>query len=123
MPMPRTSPRARRCSKTVLAGVPSVALYIVNPMVVGYGRRMQKKIFKARYITLPNLVLERELVPELLQERRDPAKRSPPRWKRCCAIPRSSTRTSPKCARAWARPNALDDAAKFAVALAKAGQR
>ena len=29
---------------------------------------MQKKIFKARFITLPNLVLERELVPELLQD-------------------------------------------------------
>jgi lipid-A-disaccharide synthase len=108
--------------ETVLAGVPSVALYIVNPLVVGYGRRQQKKIFKARYITLPNLVLERELVPELLQEDATPE---------ALAAAMEALLLDP-CAqyeqfaevRARLGPtNALDDAAKFAVALAKAGQQ
>jgi lipid-A-disaccharide synthase len=108
--------------ETVLAGVPSVALYIVNPMVVGYGRRMQKRIFKARYITLPNLVLERELVPEFLQDAATPEAlaetmesllRDPSQQYQHFAEVR--TRLGP--------PNALEDCAKFAVALAKAGQQ
>ena len=32
--------------EAVLAGVPSVALYIVTPIVVGYGRRMQRRSLK-----------------------------------------------------------------------------
>ena len=108
--------------ETVLAGVPAIALYIVNPMVVGYGRRMQKKIFKAQYITLPNLVLERELVPELLQDDATPEALAaametvlvdPPRQYEQFAEVRE--RLGPG--------TALDDCAKFAVALAKAGQR
>ena len=108
--------------EAVLAGVPSVALYIVNPMVVGYGRRMQKKIFKARFITLPNLVLERELVPELLQEDATPEALAAAME----AVLLDPAQQYAHFAEVRARlgpTNALDDAAKFAVALAKAGQQ
>jgi lipid-A-disaccharide synthase len=46
-----------------LCGVPSVALYIVSPALERYIRRAHTW----RYVTLPNIILEREVLPELLQ--------------------------------------------------------
>jgi lipid-A-disaccharide synthase len=54
--------------ETALLGVPSVAIYVIPPILIRYGARM----IRHRYITLPNLVLGREVVPELLQERATP---------------------------------------------------
>jgi lipid-A-disaccharide synthase len=54
--------------EAALLGVPCVALYIINPVLVKHGRRL----IKHRFITLPNLVLGREVVPELLQEAATP---------------------------------------------------
>jgi lipid-A-disaccharide synthase len=54
--------------ETALLGVPTVALYVIPPAMVWYGRRM----IRHRYITLPNLILAREVVPELLQEQATP---------------------------------------------------
>jgi lipid-A-disaccharide synthase len=54
--------------ETALLGVPAVAIYVIPPILIWYGRRM----IRHRYITPPNLVLEREAVPELLQERATP---------------------------------------------------
>ncbi len=54
--------------ETALLGVPAVAIYVIPPVLIWYGHRM----IKHRYITLPNLVLGREIVPELLQERATP---------------------------------------------------
>lgn len=51
-----------------LSGVPAVALYIITPILVKHGRTM----IRHKYITLPNLVLKREIVPELLQEAATP---------------------------------------------------
>jgi lipid-A-disaccharide synthase len=50
--------------ETALAGVPAVAIYVLPRILIWYGRRM----IKHRFITLPNLVLRREIVPELLQD-------------------------------------------------------
>ena len=108
--------------ETILAGVPSIALYIVNPMVVGYGRRMQKRIFGARFITLPNLVLERELVPELLQDDATP-ERLAATMEALLRDPSQQYRHFAEVRQRLGPPDALDDCAKFAVALAKAGQR
>ena len=108
--------------ESVLSGVPSIALYIVNPMVVGYGRRMQKKIFKARYITLPNLVLERELVPELLQDDATPEALAAA-MERVLLDPSQQYAQFAEVRERLGPGSALDDCAKFAVALAKAGQR
>lgn len=50
--------------ETALCGVPAVAIYVIPRGLVWYGHRM----IRHRYITLPNLVLGREAVPELLQD-------------------------------------------------------
>ncbi len=50
--------------EAALREVPTVALYVVSPAQARIGRRM----YRGRYITLPNLLLDRELVPEFVQE-------------------------------------------------------
>lgn len=54
--------------ETALLGVPAIGMYIIPAILIRYGHRM----IKHRFITLPNLVLQREIVPELLQERATP---------------------------------------------------
>jgi lipid-A-disaccharide synthase len=54
--------------ETALLGVPAVGIYVVPKALIWYGHRM----IRHRFITLPNLVLGREAVPELLQERATP---------------------------------------------------
>jgi len=54
--------------ETALLGVPAVGIYVIPKILIGYGHRM----IRHRFITLPNLVLGREVVPELLQERATP---------------------------------------------------
>jgi lipid-A-disaccharide synthase len=54
--------------EAALLGVPAVAIYIISPMLVKHGRTLVRH----RFITLPNLVLGREVVPEVLQERATP---------------------------------------------------
>ncbi len=50
--------------ETALVGVPAVAIYVIPRGLIWYGHRMVRH----RFITLPNLVLGREVVPELLQD-------------------------------------------------------
>jgi lipid-A-disaccharide synthase len=52
----------------VLREVPTVALYIVSPREVEIGRRM----WHGPYITLPNILLGRAAIPELLQDAATP---------------------------------------------------
>ncbi len=54
--------------ETALLGVCTVAIYVIPKALIWYGHRM----IRHRYITLPNLVLGREVVPELLQEAATP---------------------------------------------------
>ncbi len=54
--------------ETALLGVPCVGIYVIPTILIRYGHRMVRH----RFITLPNLVLGREIVPELLQERATP---------------------------------------------------
>jgi lipid-A-disaccharide synthase len=54
--------------EAALREVPTVALYVVAPAEVELGRR----IWHGPYITLPNMLLGRELVPELLQDDANP---------------------------------------------------
>lgn len=51
-----------------LLGVPCVGIYVIPPILIRYGHRM----IRHRYIMLPNLVLGREVIPELLQEKATP---------------------------------------------------
>ncbi len=54
--------------EATLREVPCVALYVLSPSGVAYGRR----IWHRKYVTLPNLLLEREVVRELLQTEATP---------------------------------------------------
>jgi lipid-A-disaccharide synthase len=55
--------------EAMLREVPSVALYVLSPSTAAYARR----VWHGPYVTLPNLLLEREVIPELLQEHATPA--------------------------------------------------
>lgn len=55
--------------ETALAGVPTVVAYKVSPLSAFVGRRL----VRVPFISLPNLILNRELFPEFLQEAATPA--------------------------------------------------
>ena len=108
--------------ETVLTGVPVVAFYVVSPAVVWYGRRMQRRIVGGRFITLPNLILGEEVVPEYLQDEATPKQLAE-------AMDALLKDTARGCARfdalraALGAPNALDRCAEFAVSLAQHAER
>lgn len=97
-----------------LTGVPSVALYIINPALVKHAR----KVYSGRYITLPNLVLEREVVPELLQEQATPENLAAA-MDAVLGDPQRQSAEFPRLREALGPPDALDKIAGFAVQLAK----
>jgi lipid-A-disaccharide synthase len=100
--------------ETVLSGVPAVALYIVTPILVKHGRSM----IKHRFITLPNLVLDREIVPELLQEDATPA-RLVDAIDAILRDPSAQYGHFAQLRDALGPPDALARCAEFAVALAR----
>lgn len=104
--------------ETALCGVPSIAFYIITPILVKHGRSM----IKHRFITLPNLVLEREVVPELLQEQATPQGLADA----MDALLRDPGRQYEELAglqQALGPPDALERCAQFAVALARTQSR
>jgi lipid-A-disaccharide synthase len=100
-----------------LSGVPAVALYIITPILVKHGRTM----IKHRFITLPNLVLEREVVPELLQEAAKP-ERLAAEMERALENPSLQYAAFSELQEALGPPDALERCAAFAVDLARAGK-
>jgi lipid-A-disaccharide synthase len=103
--------------ETVLSGVPAVALYIITPILVKHGR----SLIRHKYITLPNLVLGSEVVPEFLQEEATPQRLA----SEMDGVLRDPSRQYARFAElraALGPPDALERCARFAVALAKAGQ-
>jgi lipid-A-disaccharide synthase len=54
--------------EAALREVPTVALYVVSEAQAKIARR----VYRRRFVTLPNLLLDRPLVPELLQEEATP---------------------------------------------------
>ncbi len=104
--------------ETTLLGVPAVAVYIIAPYLVRHARR----VYSGKYITLPNLVLGRELIPELLQDEATP-ERLAETMDRLLDDPSIQYNYIPEVRAALGSPTAVDDCGRFAVALAKAGQR
>lgn len=104
--------------ETVLSGVPAVALYVIAPALVKHARR----IYSGRFITLPNLVLDRELVPELLQDDATP-QRLAAAMDEILRDPQRQYEQFAEVRERLGPPTALEDCGKFAVALAKVGQR
>jgi lipid-A-disaccharide synthase len=97
-----------------LSGVPAVALYVITPLLVKHGR----KLIKHRFITLPNLILSRELIPELLQEDATPA-RLADEMERLLSDPSRQYASFSELRSALGAPDALQQCAQFAVELAR----
>ena len=102
--------------ETALLGVPAVALYVIPPALIWYGKRM----IRHSYITLPNLVLSREVIPELLQDDATPERLADTLE----GLMTDSARQYADYAEmreALGPSDALERCAKFAVELARAG--
>ena len=104
--------------ETALSGVPTVAFYIITPLLAKHGRTM----IKHRFITLPNLVLEREVVPELLQEAATPQRLADAMEATLCD-PAKQYGQFEELREALGPPDALSRCAEFAVALARSPGR
>jgi len=100
--------------ETTLSGVPAVAFYIITPFLVKHGRTM----IRHRFITLPNLVLERQVVPELLQERATP-QRLVEEMEAVLRDPSIQYSQFAELRDALGPPDTLRRCAEFAVALAR----
>ncbi|MBV8117191.1 MAG: hypothetical protein JOZ01_04395 [Candidatus Eremiobacteraeota bacterium] len=100
--------------EAALCGVPAVAFYIITPILVKHGR----SLIRHGFITLPNLVLEREVVPELLQEQATP-QRLVDELEAVLRDPGVSYAEFEHLREALGPPDALQRCAEFAVALAK----
>ena len=98
-----------------LSGVPVVAFYVVSPLLARYVRRVHVR----RFITLPNLVCEREIVPELLQERATPQALADA-MERVLRAPQDQYAAFAALRNALGPPDALERCAAFAVSVAKA---
>jgi lipid-A-disaccharide synthase len=99
--------------EVALSGVPAVALYVIPPQLIWYGRRM----IKHRFITLPNLVLGREAVPELLQDAATP-ERLAGEAERLMRDPSPQYAEFVELRKALGPPDALERCARYAIDLA-----
>jgi lipid-A-disaccharide synthase len=99
-----------------LSGVPAVALYIIAPSLVKHARR----VYSGRFITIPNLVLNREIIPELLQDAATPDALARA-MDAVLADPRRQYDEFTQLRQALGPPDALDKCAAFAVQLARGG--
>jgi lipid-A-disaccharide synthase len=101
--------------ETALLGVPAVAIYVIPPILIWYGHRM----IRHRFITLPNLVLGRQAVPELLQERATP-ERLADSLEALMVDPAKQYAAFVELRAALGPPDALERCGRFAVELARA---
>lgn len=97
-----------------LSGVPAIALYVINPALVKHARR----VYSGRFVTLPNLVLEREVIPEFLQDRATPHALAQAMDELLCD-PQQQYAQFAELREALGPPDALEKIAGFAVQLAK----
>ncbi len=104
--------------ETTLMGVPAISLYVIAPILVAHARR----VYSGRFITLPNLVLGRELVPEFLQKDATP-ERLAEAMETLLRDPAVQTASFGEMRARLGPEHALDHCGKFAVALAQAGAR
>lgn len=104
--------------EAALSGVPSVALYVITPILVKHGRSM----IKHGFITLPNLVLQRAVVPELLQDEATP-QRLADAMDAVLRDPSVQYRQFEQLRAALGPPDALERCARFAVSLARGDDR
>ncbi len=101
-----------------LLGVPSVAFYVIAPILVRHARR----VYSGRFITLPNLLVNREIVPELLQDDATP-QRLARAMETVLNDPSHQVAQFGDVRTALGSPDALERCARFATALAAIGAR
>jgi lipid-A-disaccharide synthase len=99
-----------------LSGVPVVALYVIAPLLVKHARR----VYSGRFVTLPNLVLGRGVVPELLQDQATPQNLARA-MDSVLRDPQAQYREFEALRAALGPPDALERCAGFAVQLARGG--
>lgn len=97
-----------------LSGVPSVALYVIAPVLVKHARR----VYSGRFVTLPNLVLDRAVVPEFLQDDATPVHLADA-MDAVLRDPLVQYREFERLREALGPPDALERCAAFAVDLAR----
>lgn len=97
-----------------LSGVPLVVLYIVSPRLEAYAQRVRA----GRFIALPNLVLERRIIPEFLQEQATPENLAR-EMDALLRVPSKQYAEFVALRAALGPPDALERCAAFAVDLAK----
>jgi len=105
--------------EATLREVPTVALYTLSPAQAAIGRRVW--LDRHPYITLPNILLGREIVPELLQERCTPELLATS-LEAVLAAPAAQLAGMREVRRTLGPPDALRRCAAFAVAAARAGR-
>jgi lipid-A-disaccharide synthase len=103
--------------ETALLGVPTASLYILAPYLIAHARR----VYRGRFITLPNLVLDREVIPEFIQEAATPQALADA-METLLQNPAAARAQLEKFRSALGPSDALEQSAKFAVALARAGR-
>ncbi len=97
-----------------LSGVPLVTLYVVSPRLERYAQRVRA----GRFIALPNLVMQRRVVPELLQEQATPENLAA-EMDAVLRDPSLQYREFVTLREALGPADAIDRCAAFAVQLAK----
>ncbi|MEO9169903.1 MAG: hypothetical protein ABI282_08925, partial [Candidatus Baltobacteraceae bacterium] len=102
--------------ESTLLGVPAVALYVIAPILARHARN----VYSGKYVTLPNLILDRELVPEFLQDNATPQNLASA-MDALLANPSQQYGAFAELRRRLGPPDALELCAKFCVALAKVG--
>lgn len=97
-----------------LSGVPAVALYVIAPVLVKHARR----VYSGPFITLPNLVLGRAVVPELVQDAATPQALAQA-MEDVLRDPAAQYHAFEELREALGPADALDRCAQFAVDLAR----
>ncbi len=104
--------------EAALREVPTVALYFVEPAL----EKMARRIWPHRHTTLPNILLGREVVPELLQDEATPAALAAEAEK-LLRDPGAAVAALRDVRAALGPADALERAADYALELARAGWR
>lgn len=101
--------------EAALCGVPAVALYVLSPAQA----RIAKRVYRGTFVTIPNLVLERAVIPELLQDAATP-ERLAQALESILRDPQAQYAELLHLRDALGPPDALERCAEFATSLASA---
>jgi lipid-A-disaccharide synthase len=99
--------------EAALLEVPTVALYVLSEATAKVARR----VYRRRFITLPNLVLDEPVVPELLQEHATPQALADA-LEHALAAPAEQLADFRRLRAVLGSPDTLERCARFALGLA-----